>query len=133
MAGADINPTNWPNPERPGVPMFPERDGWHSLRTYSLGLFFWDSANKYWWDSQKRFYRTVPEILKDTVGAKYIGPCLTPTQIAELLAGERERCYDIVANRAPGNFHELPERDAQILTNMAEDICEAIRSLGAAP
>lgn len=57
----------------------------------------------------------------------------TPTQISELLAGERERCCDIVANRAPGNFHELPERDASILTNMAEDICEAIRNLGAAP
>lgn len=24
-------PTNWPNPERPGVPMFPDRDGWHWL------------------------------------------------------------------------------------------------------
>ncbi|GBQ69347.1 hypothetical protein AA0474_1898 [Acetobacter lovaniensis NRIC 0474] len=122
------NSTNWPNPERPGVPMFPEQDGWHSLRTYSLGLFFWDSANKYWWDSQKRFYRTIPEILKDTVGTKYIGPCLTPTQIDEVVAGERERCVQEA-------LHIGESWDGTELSpsNTARHIAQAIRNLGAAP
>lgn len=115
------NPTNWPNPERPGVPMFPERDGFHIIGKLA---WKWHAASELWDgvanpDEFGTFY--------------YVGPCLAPTQIAELLAGERERCCDIVANRAPGNFHELPERDASIITNMAEDICEAIRKLGAAP
>ncbi|MFT9251990.1 MAG: hypothetical protein ABF567_02825 [Acetobacter okinawensis] len=130
-------PTNWPNPERPGVPMFPERDGWHSLHTYSRGLFFWDSANKYWWDSQKRFYRTIPEILKDTVGTKYIGPSLTPTQIAELLAGERERCAKECDEKVAFANHELRASGSHEETrywtgeHCAATFCaDAIRGLG---
>ena len=89
-------PTNWPNPERPGVPMFPERDGWHILQTYSFpGLFYWDSENQYWFDRSKRYYRTVSEILVDAVETKYISICLTPTQIAEILGAERELCAKV--------------------------------------
>lgn len=127
------SPTNWPNPKRPGVPLFPERDGWHAIGLTIKQVKWWDAANKYWWDSERRYYLTLDEVAYRVPEYRYDGPILTPAQIAEMLAAERERCCDIVANRAPGNFHELPERDASILTNMAEDICEAIRNLGAAP
>lgn len=128
------NPINWPNPERPGVPMFPEREGRHLLRISGfVEACRWRPLEKAeeWMTAMGKIFSSAG--LARPGVAEYIGPVLTPTQIAELLAGERERCCDIVANRAPGNFHDLPERDAQILTNMAEDICEAIRSLGAAP
>lgn len=55
-------------------------------------------------------------------------PLYTADQLAEAVAAERERCVDIVANAAPGNDHTLPERDASMLTGLAEDIVETIRS-----
>ncbi|MBS1096364.1 hypothetical protein JK191_02005 [Gluconobacter sphaericus] len=48
--------------------------------------------------------------------------------IAEAVAAERERCVDIVANAAPGNDCALPKRDERLLTGLAKDIVEAIRS-----
>lgn len=83
-------PKNWPNPERPGVPLFPERDGWHAIGLTIKQVKWWDAANKYWWDSEKRYYLTLDEVAYRVPEYRYIGPVLTPTQIAEMLAGERE-------------------------------------------
>jgi hypothetical protein len=124
-----MNANNWPDPERPGAPMFPERDGWHVLQTYSsLGLFYWDSENRYWWDRNRRYYRTISEILVDAVETKYISICLTPTQMAEMLAGERDRCVQEA-------LHIGESWDGTELSpsNTARHIAQAIRNLGAAP
>ncbi|OUJ06617.1 hypothetical protein [Acetobacter malorum] len=88
--------TNWPNPERPGVPMFPERDGWHWLSNRPNDDPFpaeWShedycNAETEWsWDMGEE-----REDAYEMKGLYYHGPCLTPTQISEMLAGERERC-----------------------------------------
>ncbi|QEO17821.1 hypothetical protein [Acetobacter vaccinii] len=86
-----MNKNNWPNPERPGVPMFPERDGWHAIGLTIQQVKWWDAANKYWWDSEKRYYLTLDEVAYRVPEYRYIGPIIPPTQIAEMLAGERER------------------------------------------
>lgn len=96
-----MTPTNWPNPERPGYPMFPERDGWHAIGLTIKQVKWWDAANKYWWDSEKRYYLTLDEVAFCVPEYRYDGPILTPTQIAEMLAGERERCIAAIEREKP--------------------------------
>lgn len=109
-------PTNWPNPERPGVPMFPERDGFHIIGRLA---WKWHAASELWDgvanpDEFGTFY--------------YVGPCLTPTQISEMLAGEREKC-------AQEALHIGESWDGTKLSpcNTARQIAQAIRNLGDAP
>lgn len=84
--------TNWPNPERPGVPMFPERDGWHLLQFSGIT----EACRWHPLEKSKEWITTVGMVFTRAElarpGVVYIGPVLTPTQIYELLAGERERC-----------------------------------------
>ncbi|MFT8932165.1 MAG: hypothetical protein ABF976_10450 [Acetobacter syzygii] len=85
------NPTNWPNPERPGVPMFPNISGRHVLenkRRRSLKLVLWDHEEEHY--CTEVGYMTPGNMV--AMDWEYYAPCLTATQIAELLAGERERC-----------------------------------------
>ena len=103
-------PTNWPNPERPGVPMFPERDGWHAIGLTIKQVKWWDAANKYWWDSERRYYLTLDEVAFRVPEYGYKGPVLTPTQIAEMLAGERERCADVCREMSFDNLYEKSAR-----------------------
>ncbi|MCI1796405.1 MAG: hypothetical protein LKI57_09635 [Acetobacter lovaniensis] len=85
------NPTNWPNPERPGVPMFPERDGAHAIQVPDLEgseiVYYWHQNGGGWTEYS---YQDAEDFLthEDMKGWIYKGPILTPTQIAELLAGE---------------------------------------------
>ncbi|MFT8439876.1 hypothetical protein [Acetobacter fabarum] len=124
-------PTNWPNPERPGVPLFPERDGWHWL-SYGQNQepvpFEWsseefsDAPTEWAWgtdDGPEDAYEMARRFC-------YHGPCLTPTQIAELLAGERERCAKLCEDA-----YEKSGRDFEYLA--CNGIAAQIRNLGAAP
>ena len=90
-------PTNWPNPERPGVVMWPHKDGRH---LFALGggyiAAFW-RADKQWLvcDDDHDLGFCASDRVKDL---NYIGPCLTPAQIAELLAGERAKVIEEMKN-----------------------------------
>ncbi|KXV60251.1 hypothetical protein AD948_05735 [Acetobacter senegalensis] len=116
--------TNWPNPERPGVPMYPERDGWHLLKRidedgfdvvgYKKGKWISDEGNK---PLSSKY------IVRDY---KYIAPVLTPAQIAEMLAAERERCAKVCEDT-----YEKSGRDFEYLG--CNDAAEQIRNLGAEP
>lgn len=82
-------PTNWPNPERPGYPMFPDRDGWHMTTlsgATSPTVSFWRASEEVWKSGSSSY---PPDYLAHHL-RKYIGPVLTPAQITELLAGERD-------------------------------------------
>lgn len=81
--------TSWPDPNRPGVPMFPERRGWHIL---DRNTWEWCPTLQAWNDAVLH-----PSFVKaiNMAWREYHGPCLTPTQIAEMLAGERERCGNV--------------------------------------
>lgn len=134
-----MTPTNWPNPERPGEPMFPERDGWHMLNCASPSrntIFrFWFSRENVWHPvGQRNLFHTpslgvcwvAPDMYKND---RYIGPVLTPTQINEMLAAERERCAKACeAGRLPD--FSMPE---QWHNNGCNHCAHDIRNLGAAP
>lgn len=78
-------PTNWPNPERPGYPMFPERDGWHALDTGQfIHVWHWYAKQKLW---ERKPNTDIAHEPKHFSHFLYKGPVLTPAQIAEMLAG----------------------------------------------
>ncbi|MCP1233429.1 hypothetical protein [Acetobacter fabarum] len=113
-------PTNWPNPERPGVPMFPERSGRHHVGTH---LPFWYSDIQQWLTMDPIRAWKEPE---DFAGDEYHGPVLTPAQIAEMLAGERERCAKLCEDE-----YGKSGKDFEYLGCLS--CAEAIRNLGDAP
>lgn len=132
-------PTNWPNPERPGVPMFPNITARHVLenkRRRSLNLVLWDHKQDHYCTGIG--YVTPLEMVG--IGWEYYGPCLTPMQIAEMLAGERERCAkacdekaffaDKEAMAAGSNETERYWRGEHCAATFCAD---TIRNLGAAP
>ncbi|OUJ13845.1 hypothetical protein HK26_04185 [Acetobacter okinawensis] len=114
------NPTNWPNPERPGVPMFPERSGRHHVGAH---LLFWYSDIQQWVTVSPIRACKEPE---DFAGDEYHGPVLTPTQITEMLAGERERCA-----RLCEDAYEKSGHDFEYLA--CNGVAAQIRNLGDAP
>ena len=123
MEVADImkdttNSTNWPDPNRPGVPMFPDQEGWHVMEGRVAGqtaLTHWN-GREWGGGEQVRALNTSPEWYR------YVGPVLTPAQINEMLAAERERCAVTCEGLAKDC---LPYRPSEIAV--------AIRKLGAAP
>ncbi|MCG0998152.1 hypothetical protein [Acetobacter persici] len=120
---------NWPNPERPGVPMFPEQDGKHVIDVDPEGqknelVYYWIAKDQVWVEYE---YQGPDDALEgyDLIGWVYVGPCLTPTQISEMLAGERERCAMLCEDA-----YEKTGRDFEYLGCLS--CAEDIRNLGAA-
>lgn len=129
-------PTNWPDPERPGVPMFPEQDGWH-MTTHSGAtsptVSFWCASEEVWKSGASSY---PPNYLAHPM-RKYIGPILTPTQITELLAGERERCvesFSVHGERAKLCWNDATSDEEKQYwrgaLNTFEECCDEIRNLG---
>ncbi|KAA8387336.1 hypothetical protein FOH24_13765 [Acetobacter tropicalis] len=92
-------PTNWPTPEQPGVPMFPNRDGKHVIDVDPDGqknelVYYWKAEHQVWVSYDHEGPDDALEEY-DLIGWAYVGPCLTPTQISDMLAGERERCANV--------------------------------------
>lgn len=194
-------PTNWPNPERPGVPLLPERDGWHWLSNRPDEIPFpaeWshedysDGHTEWFWDMgeeqeeahemrslyyhgpcpfpsaaseigcvalnnittlteqarkniavasgarkmAKAIFPFLAEIDRQVSAARNSIPVLTPTQIAEMLAGERERA--VAACLSQKEVFASPEYAGgplgAIMERFACDQCiQEIRNLGDAP
>lgn len=89
------SPTNWPNPERPGEPMSPDRDGKHVIDVDPDGqktelVYYWKAKHQVWVEYD---YQGADDALEgyDLIGWVYVGPVLTPTQINEMLVAERFR------------------------------------------
>lgn len=131
-------PTNWPNPERPGYPMFPERDGWHALDTGQfIHVWHWYAKQKLW---ERKPNTDIAHEPKHFSHFLYKGPVLTPAQIAEMLAGERERAAkksqeisDKYYNEREKAYHQDAREYADERMCAAHECAEAIRNLGAAP
>lgn len=121
--------TNWPNPERPGVPMFPERNGEHKVNYNRRGVIaLWFAEQRLWWvyDTDEYFHQTEAE----TVFTYYHGPILTPTQIAELLAGERERCAQATEKEKPTMDDALRSQCMNAAFHAISRAAANIRNLG---
>lgn len=126
-------PTNWPNPERPGEPMFPEQDGEHVICTDPEGdgdsVYYWIAEHQVWVEYD---HQGPDDALEEynLIGWTYIGPVLTPTQINEMLAAEREHIKSMVTRACNlGNIITASQRDMIIAGIDSET---AIRNLGAA-
>lgn len=125
-------PTNWPNPERPGVPLFPERDGWHWISYCGTPRpLFWSAKSNTWFSSSGTRSR------RENTNAHWIykEPVLTPAQIAEMLAGER--CAKECDEKVAFANHELSASGSHEETrywmgeHCAVTFCaDAIRALG---
>lgn len=116
--------TNWPDPKRPGVPLFPEKTLRHALKKKDSGEIIirnWKSDGQHWdmigysaqWCSETYFYE---------------GPVFTHTQISEMLAAERERCAKLVQDL----YNSTPEAKILRLKTLFHAAKE-IRNLGDAP
>lgn len=82
-------PPNWPNPERPGVPLFPDRNGEHKINYHDEAfLAAWIAEEGIWFIYDLDNCYTPKEA--EERFTYYHGPVLTHTQIAEMLAAERE-------------------------------------------
>lgn len=85
--------TNWPDPARTGVPMFPEYCGEHVLKEKTTGkevFASWDAdrPRSPAWDVVALYSQTTETVARyfDYVRCETVK--LTPTQIAEMLAGK---------------------------------------------
>lgn len=133
---------NWPNPERPGVPMFPERDGVHVIKWGNSPALKWDNnpastcGFEIWeWDRAAQKWNGIEPKGMINEGYSYISPLLTPTQISDMLAGERERAVSACLSQK--EVFESPEYAGgplgAVMERFACDRCiEEIRNLGAA-
>lgn len=90
------DPNGWPDPQRPGVPMNPERDGWHIVNG---GPRIWDAYNQHWkWNDGIEVFRAPPEQAARQ-GWGYKGPLLviTPAEVAARVAEARRDALREVA------------------------------------
>ena len=71
-----MSDNGWPG--EPGVPLNPERDGWHWCeRDGGLEPRFWSSGQQLWAGSRNSWIS--PKMLLALFG--YAGPCLTPAEV----------------------------------------------------
>jgi len=80
--------TTWPNPARPGVPLNPERDGWHWLLFHdgSRLCCWWNASAQGWSSSDTPGYGA--DYLSEEAAQDHVTcePCLTPAEVAALQA-----------------------------------------------
>ncbi|GCD59363.1 hypothetical protein NBRC3280_1876 [Acetobacter pasteurianus NBRC 3280] len=131
---------NWPAPKRPGVPMFPERDGWHVIDARSGGI----TVLTYWNGKEWSAGDCVRGLNSSPEWWRYNGAVLSATQINEILAAERERCARLcndIGAQASLRISELSNRTLGALLAQPEkgrmdadyECAANIRNLGAAP
>lgn len=115
--------TNWPNPEQPGVPMFPERKAWHML---DRNVWEWCPSRQAWNDTVLH-----PNFVKAKAMAwrKYQGIVLTHTQITELQTADSERLDWLEDGCCDVRFRSEPIAD----TGDADTYCDIIEHHMAEP
>ena len=130
---------NWPDSANLGFPMFPDVSARHVLenkRRRSLKLVFWDHEQEHY--CTEIGYLTPKGMV--AMNWEYYAPCLTPTQISEILSAERERCgkacdekADFADNEAKASGSHETERYWRGEHCAATFCADMIRNLGDAP
>lgn len=82
---------SWPNPDKPGVPLHPERHGWHWLA--------WDPTwpEPAYWDGE---WSQSESSNLNAKTARYMGPLYTPAEVAAREAAAAEEMRAICARAA---------------------------------
>jgi hypothetical protein len=78
----------WPDPALPGVPLNPEKDGWHYLK----GSASLSNPRPVFWEVFLGAGRWADQRLDDPVilsEMEYLGPCLTPAEVDARVAEAR--------------------------------------------
>jgi len=79
--------TTWPDAKRPGVPLNPGQDGWHWLIDWNDKLHV-----RYWFVGGVPWYGNV-------VRYRYLGPVLTPAEVAAAVAEARRAALEEAAQQ----------------------------------
>lgn len=126
-------------PDKPGVPMNSEKDGWHWLRSSNGELIAakYFAANENGWPEWPTWIGgQSPEIARTARFHAYIGPCLTPDQatalqarVTELDALLYEARHDLAAFIE--NAHPHREKYPHIMQDFENDM-EIVRRIDAA-
>ena len=123
-------PTNWPNPERPGY-------HWLKCKTEENS-----ELEIYHYDPETEMFSGIGDVgcIDEACFVdhwEYHGPVLNPTQITEMLAGERERCAKAATEISDTYYEQREDADnddesvyADERMCAARECAEAIRNLG---
>jgi hypothetical protein len=147
-----MSDNNWPDPARPGVPLNPERDGWHWVQEPGLNqeCALWLAkpflgTSRGCWETKGTEDDWQP---REVSNWHYLSPCLTPAEVDARLSEARRvalgECISICnavahANRVeyPAKWKDRPEgiphdwqQAWETCAETAEDIAAAIRALG---
>jgi hypothetical protein len=106
---------SWPNPEKPGVPLNPEKNGWHWLKESGddPAPYYWCPGFNNWHlrggDDYGGGWQT-PEFTSGYYS--YVGPCLTPAKIDALVELSikvgKQNAYERAAAIARGAPNNMP-------------------------
>ena len=72
--------SGWPDPEKPGVPLNPEQDGWHWVQTSGgTAPWYWlkDIDGDFGWETDDGIWSAANIVHSKAI---YLGPCLTPAE-----------------------------------------------------
>jgi len=117
--------SNWPDPDKPGVPLHPERDGRHWLFDAESNVSFpefWVAGMGAWAVGDAWTARMVAEM-----GFHYQGPVLTPSEADALRAENarmREALHEIAANAAAPGYEPEQRRAVWRMARAALDPVE---------
>ena len=138
-----MSDNNWPDPARPGVPLNPEKTGWHWLSGVleRPAAFEWLAHKQAW-----LFHRAQPEdqaMVPPAFGSwTYLGPALTPAEVEARVKQARRDALKEAAlaaeNEPEPEGDPPPELHGRSVKNIAiasvratkRSIAAAIRALG---
>jgi hypothetical protein len=76
--------SGWPDPNEPGYPANPEQDGWHWIQTGGgTAPWYWlkDIDGDFGWETDDGIWSAANIVHSKAI---YLGPCLTPSEVAAL-------------------------------------------------
>jgi hypothetical protein len=120
------NDNGWPDPSKPGVPLHPERDGWHWLvpsinHALPPGSYRWHAPPRS--DVIGQWDAGYPQ---DVVrrGYDYLGPCRTPAEVAAALAAQAMAMREAIIARVHKTGLASPNGDAGDYSEWSLDVIE---------
>jgi len=119
-----MSDNNWPDPARPGVPMNPERDGWHWIKPKispkgGIQLIDESASRPMPWNivsplSHKPAWNGVMEPEHAANAWQYIGPCLTPAEVDARVAQARRDALEEAARAMQPMLRSMISRDEAV-------------------
>lgn len=106
--------SNWPYPDKPGVPLNPEKDGFHWIKGWNetpfVAEWFVDQSEDFggyygWHDGADNPQGIVAQ------GWSYLGPCLMPSEVAAQVEQARRQGAEAMREAAARVVDRTPTTD----------------------